>query len=355
MGVLQPCPPSLTFSLFFFPAAAQLNKAPFLPRRLLYTMFFLLTSSLLLVLLYNDELTHEGQSSLHQTFLLSRHVKNYPLLQGPRICPPQRPITLLLALKSHVAHFEQRQAVRNTWGKDRLRSEQVVTRVFLLGTPDKGAGPYAAALNSMVMEENSLYGDILQWDFQESFYNVTLKELLFWHWFQDHCMGSTRYVLKGDDDVFVDVERMLEFLQGSLHAEPLYMGRLFLNTFPVRLWWNKYYVPWSMYSGVYPPYMGGGGYLLSNKTIHLLLQASSEVLLFPIDDVYVGMCAKIANISARHHQGFMPIEFDLSQHPCMYWGVLVLHRLESNQQYLLWNFYKSQGHKCDNFTSQLAL
>ncbi|XP_023693906.2 acetylgalactosaminyl-O-glycosyl-glycoprotein beta-1,3-N-acetylglucosaminyltransferase-like isoform X1 [Paramormyrops kingsleyae] len=336
--------------------AAQLKKAPSLPRRLLYTMFFLSTSALLLVLFYNDGLTGEWQSSLHQAFLLSRQVKTYPLLHGPRICPSRRPITLLLAVKSHISNFEQRQAIRNTWGKDRLQSEQVVRRVFLLSIPDKGVGPYATALNSMVMEENNLYRDILQWDFQESFYNVTLKELLFWHWFQDHCMGSIRYVLKGDDDVFVDVERVLDFLRGPpTHVEPLYMGRLFVNTFPVRLWWNKYYVPWSLYSGAYPPYMGGGGYLISNKTIRLLLQASSEVLLFPIDDVYVGMCAEVANISARHHQGFMPIEFDPSQHPCIYWGVLVLHRLESNQQYLLWDFYKSQGHKCDNFTSQLGL
>ncbi|KAJ8377310.1 hypothetical protein AAFF_G00261590 [Aldrovandia affinis] len=251
-------------------------------------------------------------TTLHQTFLLSRHVQSYPILRTPRSCLSQRPIGLLLAVKSWAGHGERRAAVRETWGREQA-----------------GRGGGAA------------------WDFRESFFNVTLKELLFWRWFRQDCPAAL-YVLKADDDVFVDVPRVLALLRRQPGpARPLYLGRAFVGTYPVRQLWSKYYVPASLYPSVpYPPYLGGGGYLVSRETIRLFLGASAAVPLFPIDDAYVGMCAQVANVSATHHRGFLPFEFSPSLPPCSYTGALVLHRLEPRDLHLLWGFYRSQGHAC---------
>ncbi|XP_036407634.1 N-acetyllactosaminide beta-1,3-N-acetylglucosaminyltransferase 4-like [Megalops cyprinoides] len=308
-------------------------------------------SALTLVLLYCTVLRLDAPPELHRAFLLSRHMQAYPVLRHPRSCLSPRPIALLLAIKSRTASWDRRAAVRATWGREGQWGGRAVRRVFLLGRSEgegEGEGGRGLALDALVAEESERHGDVLQWDFRESFFNVTLKEVLFWRWFQEACSSAVLYVLKGDDDVFVDVEGVLGFLQRQpTPQQPLYVGRAFVDTYPVRLWWNKYYVPYSLYpSRAYPPYLGGGGYLVSRETIRLLLGASSVVPLFPIDDAYVGMCAQVANVSASHHPGFMPFEFSPALHPCAYQGLLVLHRLEPNELYLLWSFYRKQRHTC---------
>ncbi|KAL4660956.1 N-acetyllactosaminide beta-1,3-N-acetylglucosaminyltransferase 4-like [Arapaima gigas] len=323
----------------------QLRRA--LPKPRPKILGVIVTTTVLLIFFYTQLLTYEWPSELHQAFVLSRHIQNYSVLLQPRSCLAGGPITLLLALKSHSSHSDRREALRSTWAKEQIVDGQVVRRVFLLGLPGDDLIAQADSLDALVREESRQHGDILQWAFRESFFNVTLKELLFWRWFQEECSRLVLYVLKGDDDVFVDVRRILNFLK--MHhdpTEPLYVGHRFVDTYPVRFWWNKYYIPPSMFSRVYPPYIGGGGYLLSRETIRLLLEASSVVPLFPIDDAYVGMCAQVANVSARDHRGFMPFEFLPSRHPCTYFGVLVLHSLKPKDLYLLWVFYRTQWYTC---------
>eukprot|EP00063_Salmo_salar_P037268 XP_014012103.1 PREDICTED: N-acetyllactosaminide beta-1,3-N-acetylglucosaminyltransferase 3-like [Salmo salar] len=397
-----------------------------------------LSSSLALLLLYSSLMGPQSPNALHQVFLHFRHVRSYPLLRRPRCCllhPPNAklnpgpihprpnpwslypgsnhdleasPILLLLAIKSHPANSDRRAAIRATWGGEREWRGQGVRRVFLLGLGrdrgEEGGDPE-------VGEESERYGDILQWGFRESFYNVTLKEVLFWNWFHQECSTTVLYILKGDDDVYVDVERVVGFLQnrergmrrgeegemeigeetlirggrgmkrgtemkrvigpgrgteggagrergteggagrerGAGSPQPLYMGRIFVETYPVRIWWNKYYVPYSLYSGPYPPYAGGGGYLLSRDALSLLLHASTRVPLFPIDDAYVGMVAQAANLPARHHPGFMPVEYSPSRHPCHYLNsIMVLHKLLPTDLLHLWSFHQTQVHSCND-------
>uniref|UniRef100_A0A4W5KCM4 Hexosyltransferase n=1 Tax=Hucho hucho TaxID=62062 RepID=A0A4W5KCM4_9TELE len=369
-----------------------------------------LSSSLALLLLYSSLMGPQSPSALHQVFLHFRHVRSYPILRRPRCCllhPPNSKlnpgpshdleasrILLLLAIKSHPANSDRRAAIRATWGGEREWRGQGVRRVFLLGLGrdrgEEGGDPE-------VGEESESYGDILQWGFRESFYNVTLKEVLFWNWFHQECSTTILYILKGDDDVYVDVERVVGFLQnrergmrrgeegeteiggetlirggsgmkrgtemkrvigpgatrqrgtdgGAGSTQPLYMGRIFVETHPVRIWWNKYYVPYSLYPGPYPPYAGGGGYLLSRDALSLLLHASTRVPLFPIDDAYVGMVAQAANLPARHHPGFMPVEYSPYRHPCHFLNsIMVLHKLLPTDLFHLWNFLQTQVHSC---------
>lgn len=286
-----------------------------------------------------------GPSALHQAFLLSRHVQTYPVLLQPRPCPGPRPPVLLLAVKSGAGHGALRAALRDTWAGPGGAGGGVCT-LFLLGR--------AAGAQGAVLEESRRHGDVLQWDFRESFFNVTLKELLLWRWLAGpahRSHGSAPYVLRTDDDVFVDVGGVLALLRllraRPGPAPPLYMGRAFVGTYPVRLWWNKYYVPFSLYPDEpYPPYLGGGGYLVSRETLQLFQGASAGVPLFPIDDVYVGMCARAANVSAQHHPAFMPLEFSSSRPPCAYAGVLVLHPLDPAQLRQHWSSSRAQSRAC---------
>lgn len=305
--------------------------------RLKQSVFLL---SLLSILLILNCLPYPA---LHRSFLQHRHQRHYPVLKRPLSCSGGKPLFLLIAIKSLAENADRRAAIRSTWGREGTVGGMQVKRVFLLAESERQIRNQVAG--GILEEESSEHGDILQWGFRESFFNVTLKEYLFWRWFGEDCASVVQYIWKGDDDVFVNIDNVIRYLKGNSNPK-LYMGKAFVNWYPVRIWWNKYYIPMSMYSGKsYPPYIGGGGYLLSRESILLLSKASARVHLFPIDDVYVGMCAQAANISVQDHPGFITYE-DLPFEPCEYRKLMVVHKVQPNELYLMWSLVKHQGQSC---------
>ncbi|KTG05560.1 hypothetical protein cypCar_00024962 [Cyprinus carpio] len=198
-----------------------------------------------------------------QDFLLYMGCRSYPLItDAPNVC--SEPPYLLLAVKSIAAHFDRRQAIRESWGRAGILDGRRIATVFLLGS--MVATDHFPNLSDMVKHEAALYGDVLQWDYRDSFFNLTLKEVLFLEWFGTHC-GSAKYVFKGDDDVFVNTRHMLAYL-GNFSVsktQDLFVGDVISNAGPHRTRHLKYYIPESVFRGVYPPYAGGGGYLYSGN------------------------------------------------------------------------------------------
>lgn len=298
-----------------------------------------------------------------RAFVRSMHCREYSLLiNQPAICSRDSrgaqldPPMLFMAIKSQVGNFENRQAIRETWGRSGLvRGESghklgLVRTVFLLGRQDSSTGPHPDLKNLLELE-NQKYADILQWDFQDTFFNLTLKDLLFWRWLQQHCPGAA-FVFKGDDDVFVRTGALMDFLhkQWDEHnlfkvytnqtdaALDLFVGDVIVNAMPNREPATKYYIPESFYKGPYPPYAGGGGVVYSSALALRLKEVSERVRLFPIDDVYLGMCLYRLGLTPSHHPGFLT--FDLPEadrgNPCAYRSVLLVHRRSPKEMLTLW-------------------
>lgn len=298
-----------------------------------------------------------------KAFIRSMHCRDYPLLiNQPGTCMKNdsdfdldSPM-LLMAIKSQVGNFENRQAIRETWGRSGLvRGESnkkggLVRTVFLLARQDSSTGPHPDLKNLLELE-NQKYGDILQWDFRDTFFNLTLKDLVFWRWLQQHC-PTAMFVFKGDDDVFVRTGVLLDYLHKQLEEHNLwraytnntdmdlnlFVGDVINNAMPNREPSTKYYIPESFYKGGYPPYAGGGGVVYSSSLAFRLKEVSERVRLFPIDDVYLGMCLHSLGLSPSHHPGFLT--FDLPErdkgNPCAYKSVLLVHRRSPKEMLTLW-------------------
>uniref|UniRef100_A0A8D0DIU1 Hexosyltransferase n=1 Tax=Salvator merianae TaxID=96440 RepID=A0A8D0DIU1_SALMN len=275
------------------------------------------------------------------------------LVNQPRKCKrvPGGPF-LLIAIKSLVEEFDRREVVRKTWGKEGLVNGAQVQRVFLLGTPkNRTALP---AWESLVRQESQTYRDILLWDFLDTFFNLTLKEIHFLSWADEFC-PSTKFIFKGDADVFVNVENLVHFLEKQDPSQDLFVGDIIYNAQPIRTRKSKYYIPETMYGlGTYPAYAGGGGFLLSSSTMRKLSQACGEVELFPIDDVFLGMCLQRINLKPVLHEGFKTFgitkpsaapnlkTFD----PCFYRDLMVVHSLKVAEIWLMWNLLHNSQLSC---------
>lgn len=108
-------------------------------------------------------------------FLLHRHCRAFPLLQDAPLSKCAQPVFLLLVIKSSPGNYERRELVRRTWGREREVQGVPLRRLFLVGTAPEPKE--ARKVNQLLAMEARAHGDILQWDFHDSFFNLTLKQV----------------------------------------------------------------------------------------------------------------------------------------------------------------------------------
>lgn len=273
-----------------------------------------------------------------QDFLLHMRCRTYPMLiNQPHVCD-EKPF-LLLVVKSLMPHFDRRQAIRETWGRAGVLANRSVATVFLLG--NTLSVDHFPDLQGMLDHEAKFHKDLLQWDYRDTFFNLTLKEVLFLEWFSKNC-PHTQYILKGDDDVFVNTLKIIDHLEGlsEKEAKELFIGDVISNAGPHRDRKLKYFIPESVFVGQYPPYAGGGGYLYSGELALRLYNVSRRVVLYPIDDVYTGMCLRKLGIAPEKHSGFRTfgIEKKYKDNPCIYRSLMLVHSQTPQEMLRIWQW-----------------
>nr|XP_055034951.1 N-acetyllactosaminide beta-1,3-N-acetylglucosaminyltransferase 2 [Misgurnus anguillicaudatus] len=310
-------------------------------------------------------------------FVVSMHCRDYPLILEPLDVCDDGPLAktraplLFLAIKSQSGNFKNREAIRKTWGRSgnvmgRESKGGLVRRIFLLGMSKD------LLVEDKLTFESKMHGDIIQWDFADTFFNLTLKDVLFWDWFSRRCPHA-RFIFKGDDDVFVRTPAILDYLlaeekneinftnlttkQLSLASmqtkmEQFIVGDVINNAAPLRSNQTKYFVPDSFYKGLYPSYPGGGGVVYSGSLALKLSRVSQRVHLFPIDDVYVGMCLQRIGVSPIHHPAFLTFDFPIDEpkDPCANHTVLLVHKRSPTDVFRLWSETLTPSPECRNAT-----
>ncbi|CAN0377757.1 unnamed protein product [Lampetra fluviatilis] len=339
---------------------------------------------------------------LFKDYVLYRHCRLFPMLHNfPEVCggqdddrdggdgdgnnsggdadtdvdqqQPQRPF-LLLVIKSSPSNFDRRDAIRRTWGRNGAATTTaadgrplVVHTLFLLGVrPPSPPSPTdsrdddrgkRARVQRMVDLEARLHGDLLQWDFHDSFYNLTLKDINFLRWFEAYC-PAVAYVYKGDDDVFVNVENLLTYLATFSRdgSAPLFVGRTQQQAPPIRSAESKYFVPREMYRRwTYPDYASGGGFVMSRAAAVRIHEVSRDIKPFPIDDVWIGMCLEKAGLAVTQHEGFRTFGLEAEnleegvekKSPlCIYRSSMIFHRFLPQEMLDMWVDFKNASIQC---------
>lgn len=219
-------------------------------------------------------------------------------------------------------------------GDTEAAEKHVFKLVFILGLPADND------TQVKVDEEISKYGDIIQEDFIDSYNNLTLKSVMMLKWVINHCQDSVRYILKTDDDMFINTPNLISTLKNKSvefekkkkgdEKEILLIGDLIYGAKPVSDSHNKWYSPKYMYSGrVYPKYLSGTGYALSIHTAKVLYEAALRTPFFHLEDIYItGLCASRARprIRAQDDSGFT-YEVSPVIEPCAVYRHVTSHRV----------------------------
>ncbi|XP_060843634.1 uncharacterized protein LOC132923712 [Rhopalosiphum padi] len=174
------------------------------------------------------------------------------------------------------------------------------------------------AVQRVLGREYGRYGDLVECQSRDTYTNLTLKSIAALEWTRQYCPWA-RYLLKTDDDMFIDVRRLLRFINkvetetvtessvGGLHPRPLepihdpyelftlgadmfesvttpsfdielpptIWGRLAHGWRPIRQHNSKYYVSRTQYTGrVYPDFCTGPAYLMTRSAVNPLYEAA---------------------------------------------------------------------------------
>ena len=209
-------------------------------------------------------------------------------------------VFLVVYVHSSADHFQRRDVIRRTWGNVAQYDGVDVRRVFVLGRPSSAASPNATRLQRRIVAESTEHGDIVQEDFVDSYANMTYKAVAGLHWVSQHCRRA-RFVLKTDDDVFVNMFTLVELLSDARLAG---MRRVLL----CNRWWaiahsqvardGKWGTPSSDWRyGDWPPFCQGLAFVMSADLAVELYAAAFRVPFLRMDDVFL--------------TGFAPLQLDI--------------------------------------------
>ncbi|MCL4151711.1 UNVERIFIED_CONTAM: hypothetical protein GTU68_048778 [Idotea baltica] len=206
--------------------------------------------------------------------------------------------------------------------------------VFILGRAPKEQ-------EKVILEEHESYGDIIVEDFIDSYTNLTLKSLFILKWIEMKC-PQVKYVMKTDDDMFINIPNLKKSLEDPKLPSPLLMGNLICNAHPIKNRWSKWYSPSYMFSGKYPNYVSGTAYVFSGNMAKKLLEAAIQTPYFHLEDVYLtGICAQKLGLKAINCKGFSYLKRALN--PCIYKDIISAHEVSIKEMKKIWNMLHNQS------------
>ncbi|KAM4640890.1 beta-1,3-galactosyltransferase 4 [Discoglossus pictus] len=237
------------------------------------------------------------------------------LISPPNVCSLSP--FLLILVSTAPSHQEHRDAIRQTWGGGHSHSSEILT-LFVLGIPHSPEQQLA------LKQEAEFHGDIIQANFMDTYRNLTLKTLSGLAWASQKCIGA-QYLLKVDDDVYINTVALTKFLHRQTGS--LYLGRVHWRVSPMRNPESSHFVPVNLYEhSHFPPYCGGSGYVLSQDVAHRLLQVVWRISIVSVEDVYIGMLAWEAGVAPRHSTK-MAGTMALPHNGCCYANMFTLYEL----------------------------
>lgn len=140
-------------------------------------------------------------------------------------------------------------------------------------------------------------------EYLDTYRNLTLKVSHGLAW-ASHRQPS--YVLKTDDDCFVNLPLLLHFLlESNPIKDHLYAGRVRWSAPVVRDPNSRWFVSSKDFKAArFAPYASGAGYVLSLDVLKQFAEFSSVVGVFPNEDAFVGTVLNVAGVRPTYSARF---------------------------------------------------
>ena len=256
-------------------------------------------------------------------------------------CDREEKILFAIVVISAPDHYKQRDAIRRSWGQS---SDRTVAFTFLVGISED------ESVSRKVMQEAETHKDIVINKITDLYQNLSLKTLSAFHWMLKHCPQS-QFLLKVDDDMFVQVEKLTATISTILenHSRPrLILGNISRGWKPVRNPKSKYLITEAQYpEESFPDFATGPSYLVSTQAAGEIYAAAMEFKYIHLEDVFLtGVVADSLDISRTDVHEF---KNNAVRVPAQFMGCTIeksftIHKVEPEEQKELYQL--SQNPNC---------
>ncbi|KAL3855112.1 hypothetical protein ACJMK2_014341 [Sinanodonta woodiana] len=212
------------------------------------------------------------------------------LLNNEQLCRVKGELTLLIIVHTAVPHFHHRQVLRETWANKELLKNKQMRIMFMLGRPTN------ESIQVLLVNESQQYKDLVQGDFIDDYHNLTHKGVLGFRWITENCRNA-KFILKIDDDVYVNIFRVLEELLPIYKKHPDYIICPIAKDAKI----SRNNSKWAISSDYFPDfqkypvsYCLGPFVLIPGKLIPNMFETAKRTPYFWIDDVFLfGIIAEL--------------------------------------------------------------
>jgi beta-1,3-galactosyltransferase 1 len=208
------------------------------------------------------------------------------LMENKDLCKsPAEGLLVMIMVHTAPKNYNKRMAIRQTWANNSYYTELgTVQTLFLLGQVRN------ETLQREIEREFNVYGDLVQGDFVDSYYNITLKGIMEYKWLHERCQ-NVKIILKVDDDVIINMFTFLKHFAPTFLRKDKHMAcRRLINSRIDRNKKSKWYVGESATfknRNVYPPFCQGFAVVITYDAIFDLYKSSIMTPFFWIDDVFL--------------------------------------------------------------------
>jgi hypothetical protein len=142
--------------------------------------------------------------------------------------------SVFIAVISAPGNFDKRITIRQTW-RNHLKvdyhnsSMRLAGFAFILGLTDHNE------TQIKIKEEATTYGDVIQIEMADFYRNLSLKVAGLFNWLYKYCHHhKTDFLFKVDDDVYVNVRNLVQFVKSHNPFDQSIFGLSAVNLFPTR-------------------------------------------------------------------------------------------------------------------------
>ncbi|XP_061164671.1 beta-1,3-galactosyltransferase 1-like isoform X2 [Saccostrea echinata] len=239
-----------------------------------------------------QRLTTKQSSSTVLPVTKSAKKTSYPLtlmspylINNPSICKSKEKLNYVVIVHTSTDHFKRRSIIRHTWGNINILRNRGFRIVFFFGLSKN------EKTQTMLENESTVYGDIVQGHFVDSYHNLTHKGVLTYRWLSEFC-SNVEMVVKVDDDMFVNIFYLMEYYLPKYRKSKrsLMCHNRPKGTSPIMRQKSKWQVKDEQFKNMthYPvTYCNGYFVLISADIIRELYKSSFLTPFFWVDDVYL--------------------------------------------------------------------
>lgn len=145
-------------------------------------------------------------------------------------------ILVLAVVMISASFFEKRQVIRSTWANTQLLDDPLydLRVIFAVGWWRNET----SGVNEKIRKEAERFNDILQEDYLESYYNITIKVIGALKFVTEHCR-NVDFVLRINDDMVPQPRNLVKFMNklksdNGNQVENLILGNILGNAPPIR-------------------------------------------------------------------------------------------------------------------------